>query len=247
MKTLTLIATLCAVLLASSLCSFAFDLSVPEKLVYDIKWTGIKAGTAVHEVSAQGRELRLLYTVHSAGWLKPVFFIDDKTESVLSRDTGPVGMPKLYREKINEGKTHNFKEAQFDRKNLLVQTRDLLKKTEKSEPISARTFDTLSSIYFLRSSELAPGKLILLDIYDCKRLWSAEAKVVRREEVSTPAGTFQTLMVTTQLKAEGIPPRPDYLTVWFTDDSRRIPVKMTSKLKVGELTALLSGGSYWPK
>ena len=217
-------------------------------MLYEISWSGIKAGTAVHEVSARGDELRLVYTVRSTGWLKSLFFIDDQTESILSRGSGaePSWMPRFYRENIHEGKTRTLKEASFDRKGLSVQVKDLLKKTEKSDPITARTFDTLSCIYFIRASELEPGRTIAMDIYDCKRLWKAEVRVVRREEVMTPAGRFKTLVVTTQLQSEGVKPRPDYLTVWITDDSRRIPVKMTSRLKVGEFTALLSGGSYWP-
>jgi hypothetical protein len=233
-------------LFATAAVSPASALSVPEKLEYEVSWSGLNAGTAVQEVSAQGKELRLVYTVRSSGWLKSFFSIDDKTESIVSRGSGaePVGLPRLYRENIHEGKTHTQKEARFDQKNLKVETKDFLKNTEKVDPITARTFDTLSCIYFIRFSDLASGKPVFIDIYDCKRLWNAEVRVVRREEIGTPAGRFKTLVVTTQLKSEGVKPRLDYLTVWLTDDSRRIPVKITSKLKVGEFTATLAGGSY---
>ena len=223
----------------------ASALSVPERLVYDVSWTGIKAGTAVQEVTAQGKELRIVYTVRSAGWLAPIFSVDDRTESVLSRgsETDPIGIPRFYREKLNEGKTHTHKEAQFDQTRLKVVTKDLLKKTEKTDSISARTFDTLSGIYFLRSSDIELGKPIFIDIYDCKRLWKAEARVVRREEISTSLGKFKTLVVKLLLKSEG---RTSDMTVWLTDDRQRLLVRMTSKLKVGEITTRLVGGSYWP-
>jgi hypothetical protein len=239
---------LAATLLIGWLASAASALTVPERLVYDVSWSGVKAGTAVLEVSAQEGELLLVYTVHSSGWFDSFFHIDDRTESVLTRDSGAetYGLPRLYREKLTEGKTRNVKEARFDHANLKVETRDLLKKTEKTDPISPRTHDTLSSIYFMRSNELVQGRPANIDVFDCKRLWNAEVRLVRHEEIKTDVGKFKTLVVKTQLKAEGMKPRPDYMTVWLSDDQRRIPVKMTIKMKVGELNAVLVGGSYWP-
>ena len=243
------LSALCAALFFTLLAPAASALGVPERLAYEVSWSGLQAGNAVQEVTSRDGELHIVYTVHSSGLANAFFPIDDKTESVLSRSggSGSFGLPILFREKINEGKTHTWKEAQFDLTGLTVDTKDFLLKTEKSSPISANTYDTLSSVYFIRSSELVPGKSIFMDIFDCKRLWHAEVRVVRREEIGTPLGRFKTLVVTTQLKAEGVKPRPDYMTVWISDDKLRIPVKMAIKLKMGEFRATLVEGSHWPK
>jgi hypothetical protein len=239
---------LCVTLLLFLAVSTVSALGVPERLVYEVSWSGITAGSAVQEVTAKEGELHIVYTVRSFGLINTFFSIDDRSESVLARVSAsdPLGRPRLFREKIKEGKTHTEKEALFDQSGLKVETKDFLKNTEKTDPISARTHDTLSSVYFIRSSELAPGKSIHIDIFDCKRLWNAEVRVLKREELSTKLGNFQTLVVATHLKAEGVKPRPDYMTVWLSDDSRRIPVKMVIKMKMGEFTAQLVGGSYWP-
>jgi len=242
------IASLVAALFAILLTASASALTVPEQLRYDVSWSGIKAGTAVQEVTPREGELHIVYTVHSSGWINTFFPIDDRTESVLSRGNGsePFGMPRLFKEKINEGKTHTLKEAQFDMDNLQVETKDFLAHTEKSDAVTARTFDTLSCIYFIRASELEAGKPVHMDIFDLKRLWKAEVRVLRKEEVRTPLGKFKTIVVRPVLSAEGKKTRADYMTVWLTDDSRRIPVKIAVKLKVGEFVATLAGGSYWP-
>jgi len=226
----------------------ALALSIPERLVYDVSWTGIKAGTAVQEVTSRGGEVHIVSTVHSAGWINPFFPVDDRTESVLSRSGGAeaLGMPSSYHEKIDEGKTHSLKQALFYQSRGKVDTKDLIKKTEKTDPISARTFDSLSCIYFVRSSELVLGKSLYIDIYDCKRLWSTEVQVVRREEISTPLGRFKTIVVKPLLKSQGFFARTGDVTVWLTDDTLRIPVRMTTKVKLGSITATLVGGSYWP-
>jgi len=248
MKTMHLV-PLTVALLICLLASAASALEVPERLVYDVSWSGLSAGSAVQEVTSRDGELHIVYTVRSSGLVNAFFSIDDRSESVLpgGSGAGPIGTPRLFREKINEGKTHTWKEALFDQTALKVDTKDFLKHTEKIDPISTKTHDTLSSVYFIRTSDLAPGTTYHIDIFDCKRLWNAEVHVARREEVSTPLGRFKTLVVTTQLKAEGVKPRPDYMTVWLSDDSLRVPVKMTIKLKVGEFTATLAGGSHWKK
>jgi len=226
----------------------AQSLPVPEKLVYEVHWSGIKAGSAVQEVTSRDGELHLVYTVRSSGLVNTFFPIDDRSESILTRGSGeePFGMPRLFRERINEGKTHTNKEALFNAEKLTVETKDFLKHTEKTDSITPKTFDTLSCIYFIRSAELVPGNPVRMEVYDLKRLWNAEVRVIRREELRTPVGKFKTIMVRPILTAEGQQPRIDYMTVWLSDDSRRIPVKIVVKLKVGEFQATLAGGSYWP-
>jgi len=205
--------------------SFASALSSNERLVYDVSWTGVKAATAVHELSTNGKEMRIVSTTRSAPWLDSFFKVDDRAESVITRGSGDrFGTPKLK-----------------------VESKDLLNKTQQSDAISARTFDSLSCVYYVRTLDLVPGKSVYVDIYDCKRLWSTEVKVLRREEIVTPLGRFKTIVVKPELKAEGFFARTGDVTVWLTDDALRIPVQMTTKVKIGKITATLAGGSYWPK
>jgi hypothetical protein len=247
MKNIALLA-ICASFLVSLSALPASALPVPERLVYDVSWTGLTAATAVQQITSDGNELRIVSTTRSAGWLNPIFSVDDRAESVITRggSADHFGFPKYYHEKINEGKFHALKEAHFDPQDLKVATKDFIKKTEKTEQISPKTFDSLSCIYYIRSMDLVPGKSIYIDIYDCKHLWKTEVKVLGREDVRTPLGKFKTIKVKPLLKAEGFFARTGDVTIWVTDDARRIPVKMTTKVKLGNITATLVGGSYWP-
>ena len=239
---------LCISLTLLLLLSPAPALSFNERLVYDVSWTGAKAGTAVHEATFKGNEMHIVSTTRSAPWLDAFFKVDDRAESVVTRGSGDrFGTPKYFRNKINEGSHRRLKEAHFDPQRLKVQAKDLLKNTRKTDAISTTTFDSLSSIYYVRSLELMPGKSVYVDIYDFKRTWNTEVKVLRREEITTPLGRFKTLVVKPELKAEGFFARTGDVTIWFTDDTLKIPVKMTTKVKIGKITVMLSGGSYWPQ
>ncbi len=235
------------VLLAVPPVSQAFP--VPERLEFEISYTGITAGRAVQEVNKIGDEIQIVSTARSADWLKLMFPVDDRIESFLVSGTPPlfIGVPRLYRERIREGWTRFQKDAVFDRQKLEVTTTDHLKNSVTVQKISKRTYDTLSSFFYFRSlPALQPGTSYFIDIFDCKRLWNTEVQVLRREEITTPLGRFKTVVIKPLLKSEGIFARTGEMHIWLTDDDRRIPVLMKSKVRIGSITATLTGGNYWP-
>jgi len=222
---------------------------IPERLEFDVSYTGISAGRAVQEVSIVGDEVHIVSTARSAAWLKIFFPVDDRIESVLIAGSPPfnIGVPRLYRERIREGWTRYQKEAIFDRQKLEVYTKDFLKKSETTQKITNQTYDTLSSFFFFRSMPLEVGKSYFIEVFDCKKLWNTEVQVLRREEIETPLGKFKTVLIKPLLKYQGIFARTGDVYIWLSDDERRIPVQMKSKVKVGSITAVVVGGSYWPQ
>jgi Protein of unknown function (DUF3108) len=221
---------------------------IPERLEFELSYTGITAGHAVQEVMQDGTEIHLVSTARSADWLRFFFPVDDRIESFLTSGSPPlfIGLPRLYQERKHEGKTITNREARFDRQKLEVTTIDHRNKSEKQQAITKRTYDTLSSFFYFRTIPLQVGMSYFIDIYDCNRLWNTEVKVLRREELVTPLGRFKTIVIHPLLKSEGIFARTGDLFIWLTDDDRRIPVQMKSKVVVGSITATLTGGSYWP-
>jgi len=207
------------------------------------------AGRAVQEATREGNEVRLVSTAKSADWLKLFFPVNDRIESVLIKGVPPlfIGVPRLYRERIHEGWTRFEKDAVFDREALEVNTSDFLKKTETTQKITKRTYDTLSSFFYFRTVALQVGTSSFIDIFDCKKLWNTEVQVLRREQVTIPLGTFNTVVIKPLLKFQGIFARTGDIHIWLTDDERRIPVLMKSKVKIGSITVTLVGGSYWPE
>jgi hypothetical protein len=221
---------------------------IPERLEFELSYTGITAGRAVQEVSQEGDEVHIVSTAKSADWLKVFFPVDDRIESVLVKGAPPlfIGVPRLYRERIREGWTRFQKDAVFDREKLEVTTRDFLKNSEKTQKITRRTYDTLSSFFYFRTVALQVGTSSFIDIFDCKKMWNTEVQVLRREQIETPLGRFNTIVIKPLLKSEGIFARTGDMHIWLTDDARRIPVLMKSKVRIGSITATLVGGSYWP-
>jgi len=221
---------------------------IPERLEFELSYSGITAGRAVQEIKQANNGIHVVSTAKSANWLRFFFPVDDRIESHLTPGAPPlyIGYPYLYTERKSEGRSRTDRETSFDHKKREATTTDHHNKSVKIQPITARTYDTLSSFYYFRTVPLQVGTSHFIDIYDGKRLWNTEVKVLRLEELVTSLGRFKTIVIHPLLKSEGIFARTGDMFIWLTDDERRIPVQMKSKVVVGSITATLTGGSYWP-
>jgi hypothetical protein len=81
-------------------------------------------------------------------------------------------------------------------------------------------------------------------IFDSKKVWNVEVKVLKKERVTLPMGTFDTVVVKPLMKSEGIFYRKGEILIWLTDDAKHIPVKLQTKVAVGHITATLVQGAY---
>jgi len=64
-------------------------------------------------------------------------------------------------------------------------------------------------------------------------------RVLGREKVDTPAGKFDCIAIEPMLKAGGIFKNKGRLVIWITDDDRRMPVLMRSKVSIGSISVVL--------
>ncbi len=226
----------------------ASPLNIPEKLVYDITWTGIKAGTATQEIVVEKDLLRVISTVRSADWISVFFPVEDRVESLLTR--GPprqVGLPLNFRMKVKEGNHRKDKEIIFDHGKGSARYIDHINGENTTLEIKGQTYDTYSSFYYVRMLPLEVGKSVFVSVLDDKRLWNIEVQVLKKERIKTVLGEVNTILIYPLVKNEGMFERKGAIYIWLTDDERRIPVKMKTKVAIGSITATLVGGDYGDK
>lgn len=226
--------------------SRADSFNIPEKLVYDLKWMGIKAGTASLEIINEENTTKIISQAYSAKFLSLFYKVDDRIVSTLSKGSplSPIGQSKRYRVKLREGKHRRDKEVIFDhdkRKALFIDYRN----NEKVEfEVPSSVFDPISGFYYLRTLELVVGDPVYVTIFDSKKVWDVEVQVLREEKIALPAGTFDTIVVKPLLKSEGIFFRKGDVHIWLTDDLKHIPVLVKLKVAIGHVTATLMEGMY---
>lgn len=235
-----------ALFFAFSGLTYASGFRVPEMLVYDLTWAGIKTGTATLEVSSENEKTRIVSTARSADWVSVFYTVDDRIEAELSmpRPRAVIGTPRSYRVRIREGRYRRNKEIVFDGANHRASLTDHLTGEKKDMEIRDNTFDPLSSFYFIRTLKTEVGKSVYVDVLDNKKLWNVEVQVIRKERIGTKLGNFDTIVIKPLLKSEGIFNKRGDMYIWLTDDEKHVPVKMQTKVAVGRVTATLMGGTY---
>ncbi len=215
-------------------------LNIPEKLTYDLTWTGIKGGTATQEIIDEGASLRVVSTARSSDWISVFFPVEDRIESILTKVAPPlIGLPQHYSMKVSEGSHKRDKELTFDHKIGKAYYIDHRNGEKATLDIPPNTYDAYSSFYYLRSLKLEVGKSVFVNMLDNKKLWNVEVQVVKKEKLNTILGKVNTIQVRPIMKSEGIFDRKGAIDIWLTDDERRIPVKMKTKIKIGSITATL--------
>jgi Protein of unknown function (DUF3108) len=108
----------------------------------------------------------------------------------------------------------------------------------KPIPIEESTLDSLSSVYYIRLLDLSKSEPIPLTVVS-KHLFPLSVIVQGRETITTPAGTFKTIRVEPKSESGGLIGKGRNLLLWLTDDERKMPVQLKSKLKVGTLLGKL--------
>jgi hypothetical protein len=99
--------------------------------------------------------------------------------------------------------------------------------------------DALSSFYTTRFLPLPVGGRVSFDYHASRKTAPMEVRVLGREKVKTPAGKFDCVVVEPLLKAGGIFKNKGRLVIWLTDDERRMPVLMKSKVAIGSIKVVL--------
>jgi hypothetical protein len=211
-------------------------MAVGERLVFTVRYGMIKAGTAVMEVQDLRKVLgRPAYHVVSTATSNAVFDgiyrVRDQIVSLMDEDR----LYSLYFEKhLREGRYRADQQVRFDQARGVAVYQD-----GREASIKAGAFDVLAAFYRVRTMPLQPGQLFFLEGHDNRKNYPLRVTVLRRERVETPAGTFDCLVVEPTLRSGAFFKNEGKLTIWLTDDDRRIPVLMRSRLPIGAISVEL--------
>lgn len=94
--------------------------------------------------------------------------------------------------------------------------------------------DVLSAIYFLRTQPLVVGNTLQLTISDSGRVYKVPVRVLEKKRMKTAVGRVDAIRVDPELFGPGgMMDRKGHISIWYTADNRRIPVKAIIKTEYG--------------
>lgn len=206
-----------------------------EKLVFSVQYGLITAGEATLEVrniaNIGGRPCyRIVSDARTNDFFSKFYQVRDRYESCM--DTTELYTLR-YEKHVREGKFKRDETVDFDQVAHRAQYKD------KAVPIPPRTQDVLSALYYVRTLPLEVGHSISIANHTDRKNYPLLVKVHGRERVKVDAGEFDCLVVEPILRGPGVFTQKGRLTVWLTDDERRMPVLMKSKVVIGHVAAVL--------
>jgi len=110
-----------------------------------------------------------------------------------------------------------------------------------SEPIQ----DVLSMIYFVRTQKLEVGKSFEIPVSDSGQVFRMSVAVVERKRINCVLGRVNAIRIEPAMFGEGRMLRGEgKISIWITDDSRRLPVWAHLNLNVGTVDIKLKRITY---
>jgi hypothetical protein len=217
----------------------AYGFLIPETLEYDLTIADIKIGSVSFEASQKGPYVQLESKGSAVKWVSVFYDVDDDAVSLLGKSRMKelpgnfAFLPVSAKVKINEGPNKARKEFAFDHAKKVVTYSDILKQEKGNFGLKETTFDALSGLYYIRHFPLKVGTPVFLNIFNNKLVYKVEVQVLRKETLKTSLGTVNTVVVRANMDCvgDGIIYYPGDITMWLTDDERKIPVMIEKQLK----------------
>ena len=207
-----------------------------ESLRFSVQYGVIHAGSAYLEVPEvkdwNGRQVYdLVARAESNSFFSHIYKVRNRIESFWDKE----GLFSWrYAENRREGHFKAQSEILFD-----YGLHEAHYSDGRSFPVPQQVQDALSSFYYTRFQALPIGGSIVFEYHASRKSQPLEVRVLGRERVKVPAGTFDCIVIEPVLKAGGIFKNKGRLVIWMTDDQRRIPVLMKSKVLIGSISVVL--------
>jgi hypothetical protein len=212
---------------------------VGERAVYSVRYGLIRAGEATLSVeestTVNGRPcLALSGTASSNDFFSSIFSVDDEIRSWIDEE---FLIPWRFEKELHEGDFHAEQSIDLDQVNRVATYGD-----GRTFPMDAEVQDALSALFFIRTLDLRVGSKRVLRTHADRKNVDLAGEVVGRERVDTPAGKFDCLAVepTILLDTGLYDSKKGSLTMYVTDDSRRLPVLFKIKVFFGSLVLTLT-------
>lgn len=219
-----------------------------EHLTFKIRYGFIKAGTAEMKVMAkidtnERRMYHIQTTARSLSSFDWIYKVDDVVNSFVDFEGF---YPLRFEKKLREGSYKADLFVDYFHQDSLASV-EFIRYKKGKEPkrydvkIPPFVQDILSSFYYIRTRDLEVGKSVFLSNHEKDKVYDLEIKVLKRETVDVDAGKFRCLVVEPMLQGdEALFKQKGRMQIWLTDDERKVPVLMKTKIIVGHITTELT-------
>jgi hypothetical protein len=213
----------------------AVPFKLGESLTYDVRFGAVKVGTGRMRVlgreDVRGRDAwRVRFSVSGGTFFYKVNDVYESWMDVVTLNS------LRYHQDLNQGSRD--RERQFEIFPDRAVYREMTRGTEERPSVSD-PLDDGSFLFFIRTVPLEVGRSYTFNRYFRPDRNPVVIRVLRKERIRVPAGTFDAIVVQPIIKTAGIFSEGGQAEIWLSDDDRRMMLQMRSRLSFGSLNLYL--------
>ncbi len=194
------------------------------------------ATMAVKETTNRGNDVfHVVGKGKTTGVISWFFKVRDNYQSYFYKETL---QPYRFIRKINEGGYTKNKEILFDQTSKKAIVKDYKHETEKQYTINNNVQDMLSTLYYLRSQDIAKmktGDETTLTMFFDETNYKFKLRLLGRETIRTKFGKVAAVKFRPIVQEGRVFKENESLTVWVSDDENKIPLRIKASLAIGSL------------
>ena len=212
-----------------------------EHLEFNLTWLFVPGGIAI--IQAEPIDHRNNTVFHIQACTNPTLDLIHKVRDSI-RTTAKVDQMNYrslkYRFKQQEGRRRQDLEIAFQNNNRLEVKDNKLKETKQYQ-VPENTIDLVTAFFKSRSLALEVGKSYDIPVFDKNKQYVLKIEVLEENFIKTIFGNeTDTVVIRPKMESEGIFARKGEVRIWLTNDEKRIPVRMETKVKIGKIVAELA-------
>jgi hypothetical protein len=194
-----------------------------EVAVFDVFWDGgpldVPAGTAtmiVIDGEAGSARWEFETRARTADWVSTFFQANDRFITVTDGELLPIE----HTREIREGRRNVDRRYKYDRESNLIQTDTM------ALPLGAPAArDAFAALYYVRTLSLTPGTILSVPLNEAGASLVLQVSVAEVEEIEHLGRRVRALRLEPRAMRRIERRRPIAITLWLSDDDRRIPLR----------------------
>ena len=215
-----------------------------EFLRYDVSYGIFDAAKATLEVAEVSKKVNGRNTMHivgkgeSTGALSWFFKVEDRYETYIDEEAI---LPWKFIRHVREGGYELDRDIHFDHHNNRA---TVYQGGTAGYDVIPNTQDLLSAFYYARTLDLQSAKVndeFVINTFFDREMYPLKIKFLGDELVETDLGTFNCLKFRPMVEKGRVFKEEEDVTLWVSDDSNKVPIRLKADLLVGSIEMDLVG------
>mgnify|MGYP003608209239 CR=1 FL=1 len=227
---------------------------VGEETIYQLNWGVLPVGqthvTTAWTNHAGKTVLAIRYVTRTNKVVEKLYPVDIFMETLIDADTF---LPIRFIKRAREGRHRSDEETHFDYARGVARWKSLLKNKEKEIAIDDDTRDLVALMYYLRRTPFEPGQTRQYRVLTDAKVYDLTLRVGASEPVKLDRyGAVPSVRVEPEAAFNGLFQRKGKLTLWVSQDERRLCTRMVGEVPVASVRITLAevrgpGQDAWVK